>query len=194
MTKNSTLAAAVVAALAFAPAAALADNDHGRGRGKNKDPLSIPIAGMGSLSGERITSGTLKIVGFALDQTGPIPVLNAVGILNATSATHSLINQPVQLPVLPTNSGAAAGRIGIQQLAACSVLALDLGALHLDLLGLVVDLNEVVLDITAQPGAGNLLGNLLCGVLGLLDIPGAIAAITQLVGNLNNLTTLLGTL
>ena len=40
---------------------------------------------------------------------------------------------------------------------------------HLDLLGLNVDLNQVVLNITAVPGAGNLLGNLLCSVAGLLD-------------------------
>jgi hypothetical protein len=41
--------------------------------------------------------------------------------------------------------------------------------LHLDLLGLVVDLNQVVLNITAEQGPGNLLGNLLCAVAGLLD-------------------------
>ena len=52
---------------------------------------------------------------------------------------------------------------------ACDVLNLVLGPLHLDLLGLVVDLNRVVLNIVAQSGAGNLLGNLLCAVAGLLD-------------------------
>jgi hypothetical protein len=30
-------------------------------------------------------------------------------------------------------------------------------------------LNQVVLDITAIPGPGNLLGNLLCAIAGLLD-------------------------
>lgn len=192
--RKTWVAVALLALLG--PAFAFADSDHdrGRGRGNNKDPLTVPIAGQGRISGEMITSGTLKIVGFALDQSGPVPVLNAIGILNAKSATHSLINQPVRLPVLPTDTGGFGGRIGIQQLAACDVLNLVLGTLHLDLLGLVVDLNQVVLDITAVPGAGNLLGNLLCGVLGLLDIPGAIAAVVQLVGNLNTLTTLLGTL
>ena len=52
---------------------------------------------------------------------------------------------------------------------ACDILTLNLGPLHLDLLGLVVDLDEVNLAITAVPGAGNLLGNLLCAVAGLLD-------------------------
>jgi hypothetical protein len=44
-----------------------------------------------------------------------------------------------------------------------------LGPLHLDLLGLVVDLDEVHLNLYAVPGAGNLLGNLLCALVGLLD-------------------------
>jgi hypothetical protein len=51
----------------------------------------------------------------------------------------------------------------------CPILHLDLGPLDLNLLGLRVQLNEVVLDITAIPGPGNLLGNLLCAVAGLLD-------------------------
>jgi hypothetical protein len=50
----------------------------------------------------------------------------------------------------------------------CQVLDLTLGPLHLDLLGLVVDLKQVHLTITAQQGAGNLLGNLLCAVANLL--------------------------
>ncbi|ADJ15732.1 hypothetical protein [Halalkalicoccus jeotgali] len=49
------------------------------------------------------------------------------------------------------------------------VLHLNLDGLFLDLLGLEVDLDEVTLDITAIPGGGNLLGNLLSAVGGLLD-------------------------
>jgi hypothetical protein len=51
----------------------------------------------------------------------------------------------------------------------CPILHLELGPLDLNLLGLRVQLNRVVLDITAIPGPGNLLGNLLCAVAGLLD-------------------------
>ena len=63
----------------------------------------------------------------------------------------------------------------------CEILNLVLGPLHLDLLGLVIDLNQVVLNITAVPGAGNLLGNLLCAVAGLLDGPGPLGAIAGLL-------------
>jgi hypothetical protein len=51
----------------------------------------------------------------------------------------------------------------------CNILHLVLGPLNLNLLGLKVHLNRVVLDITAQSGSGNLLGNLLCAVAHLLD-------------------------
>jgi hypothetical protein len=45
----------------------------------------------------------------------------------------------------------------------CQVVDLVLGPLHLDLLGLVVDLNQVHLQITADPNGG-ILGSLLCSL------------------------------
>lgn len=53
--------------------------------------------------------------------------------------------------------------------ASCTILHLVLGPLDLNLLGLKVHLDKVVLDITAHSGSGNLLGNLLCAVAHLLD-------------------------
>jgi hypothetical protein len=47
--------------------------------------------------------------------------------------------------------------------ATCPVLDLVLGPLHLDLLGLVVDLNQVHLTVTATQGVG-ILGNLFCSL------------------------------
>jgi hypothetical protein len=55
------------------------------------------------------------------------------------------------------------------QAASCNILHLELGPLDLNLLGLAVHLDKVVLDITANSGPGNLLGNLLCAVAHLLD-------------------------
>jgi hypothetical protein len=51
----------------------------------------------------------------------------------------------------------------------CQILHLELGPLDLNLLGLMVHLDKVVLDITAQSGPGNLLGNLLCGLANALN-------------------------
>jgi hypothetical protein len=62
-----------------------------------------------------------------------------------------------------------------------------LGPLHLDVLGLVVDLNQVHLNITAQPGPGNLLGNLLCSVANLLNNNGSGGGLQGLVNLLNRI-------
>lgn len=56
-----------------------------------------------------------------------------------------------------------------QATGSCQILDLTLGPLDLNLLGLMVHLDTVHLNITAQQGPGNLLGNLLCAVAGLLD-------------------------
>jgi hypothetical protein len=45
----------------------------------------------------------------------------------------------------------------------CSIVDLLLGPLHLNLLGLIVDLNQIHLQITADPNGG-ILGSLLCSI------------------------------
>lgn len=70
----------------------------------------------------------------------------------------------------------------------CRILHLDLGPLFLDVLGLQINLSEVVLDITAVSGPGNLLGNLLCSLAHLLDqSPFPLAEILDLLGTINRL-------
>jgi hypothetical protein len=73
--------------------------------------------------------------------------------------------------------------------ASCEILDLDLGPINLDLLGLVVDISPIAIDINAEPGAGNLLGNLLCAVTNLLNGGGPLGA---LAGLLNRILGILG--
>ena len=70
---------------------------------------------------------------------------------------------------------------------ACDILNLVLGPLDLNLLGLEIHLQRVVLDIVAVAGAGNLLGNLLCAVAGLLDGGPLAGLLGQLQGLLNQI-------
>jgi hypothetical protein len=79
----------------------------------------------------------------------------------------------------------------LQATGSCPVLNLVLGPLHLNLLGLVVDLNQVPLHITAQSGPDNLLGNLLCDITNLLNPGGDLGNLSNL---LNQLLGLLGAL
>lgn len=80
----------------------------------------------------------------------------------------------------PAHARTAAAR------ATCDILHLVLAPLDLDLLGLRVHLDRVVLDIVAKSGAGNLLGNLLCAVTGLLDngLSGVLGRLTNLLNQI----------
>jgi len=87
----------------------------------------------------------------------------------------------VPVAVTTPEEAADAGLTTLAAPAGCAILNLDLGPLDLNLLGLQIDLAQVVLDITAVPGAGNLLGNLLCTVAGLLDGVGFLLQIADLL-------------
>jgi hypothetical protein len=87
------------------------------------------------------------------------------------------------IPVKKINGQRVTDARTASRAAACDVLNLVLGPLDLNVLGLEVHLQRVVLDIVAVAGAGQLLGNLLCAVAGLLD-GGPLAG---LLGQLRNL-------
>ncbi len=132
--------------------------------------------------------------------------LVAKGILKGTIARpgkdRHFTKRNVRIPVLRVN-----GRYGVPEPAgaraaafppappagACNVLNLVLGPLDLNILGLQVHLNRVLLNIIAQTGAGQLLGNLLCAVAGLLDPSGpGTGPLTQLQGLLTRILRALG--
>lgn len=112
---------------------------------------------------------------------------NVPGTLSNTELSFA----PIRTPVLGTNfamvsmlSSMMGGTTANVQ-GSCSILLLGLQPIHLDLLGLVLDLSAVTLDLHADPGAGNLLGNLLCAVTHLLDGPAALSAITSTLDRIN---------
>jgi len=125
-------------------------------------------------------------------------VLEATGLLKGTMTDANgtklgTVSQTVTMPVNTgaTTSGAKANATSQQAALACNVLDLVLGPLNLNLLGLVVTLNQVHLNITAVPGAGNLLGNLLCAVAGLLNGGGLSGVLGQIASLLNQILALL---
>jgi len=84
----------------------------------------------------------------------------------------------------PTRRAAVEGSLGhrvVLAQAVCPILGLRLQPTDLNLLGLVVHLDTVAIAIAAEQG--QLLGNLLCAVAGLLDSPPALAAALNQVAN-----------
>jgi hypothetical protein len=112
----------------------------------------------------------------------------ALGTLTGTIAHRTVTRSNVAIPAAVASSTG-----GARDAAAtgCPILHLVLGPLNLNLLGLHVTLNRVVLDITAVPGAGALLGNLLCSVANLLN--GGGLPLPQVTGLLNILQQVLNT-
>ena len=138
------------------------------------DLTDLPVTG--TLPGGTF-SGVLDITELGLVDG----VLQATGTLTGTATVGGVVTEITQaftdipLGLLDADGGA------------CDILQLDLGPLNLDLLGLVVDLSPISLNVDAVPGAGNLLGNLLCAVAGLLDGPGLGNPLSNLLGTINDL-------
>lgn len=118
---------------------------------------NIPVRGTTATGGT--FRGLLDIVSFRVINGQLVAVGDLTGTIK--NATGDIIGNVVDERIrLPLNIGA---------ITSCDILRLKLGPLDLDLLGLQVHLDRIVLDITAQAGPGNLLGNLLCAIAGLLD-------------------------
>jgi hypothetical protein len=114
----------------------------------------------------------------------------ALGTLTGRMGNRHVTAQQVAMPVTMPAASPTPGMTGAA-VVACPVLHLVLGPLNLNLLGLKVTLNQVVLDITAVPGAGNLLGNLLCSVANLLNTQSILGQ--ELTGLLNIVQQLVNT-
>ncbi|MFL5911484.1 MAG: hypothetical protein ACJ768_13025 [Gaiellaceae bacterium] len=140
--------------------------------------LTAPVTGTftDALGGTGTFAGNLTVTRF-VSQNGS---LAATGTLTGTltdsvGTVLGTVSQQITLPAVITQ-------------ATCQILHLELGPLDLNLLGLRVHLDKVVLDITAQQGPGNLLGNLLCAIAHLLDH----GSLTGLLNVLNQILALLG--
>jgi hypothetical protein len=160
-------------------------------RNKATGNLVLPIAG--TVDGVAGTlSGTLSISRFGRsgNQLLAVGTLSAT-VSDATGAIQRTIVTPLAVPVTASAVQAQPSASAVAIAATCPILHLELGPLDLDLLGLVVHLDRVVLDITAESGSGNLLGNLLCAVAGLLDPQGPL---NQIVNVLNQLLDALANL
>src|SRR5215218_10418900 len=115
--------------------------------------------------------------------------LYSVGTVKGKLGSKRVSKDNVRLPAAVGNAsgGARASQLPLPPLPPgnpCSVLALNLGPINLNLLGLVVRTNEIQLRIDAVQGPGNLLGNLLCAITGILNPTGALDQVTGAISNL----------
>ena len=165
----------VLVALAAMFALAIGGATTADAKPRQATPTAIPISGSDA---DQSFTGLLDVTRFSASNGALSAIGTVTGtVTNTITGVATPVTQAVTVPVqLDPSSGT------------CQILHLVLGPLDLDLLGLVIHLDQVVLDITAQSGPGNLLGNLLCAVAGLLDGPtGVNAIVTQIAALLNQL-------
>jgi hypothetical protein len=121
------------------------------------------ISGSGNLLGN-------LLCGIAGSLNGGVPlgtILSGLSAGDLTTLTNGLATLLNGVLAEVTSSSQAAG-------AACNILNLSLGPVNLNLLGLNVHLDNcangpVTVTVTANPGPGQLLGNLLCDLGNLLN-------------------------
>jgi len=181
--KSSLVIALLAVALSAVVAVAAPSADAKKKTGSVSTPAAgtttsgLPVTGTFNITSFKNVDGAITAIGtFTGSVDGGAPVTT-----RATSVVQAANGKPLAGgTAAPAAAAAAAG--------SCSILDLTLGPLHLDLLGLVVDLNQVHLQITAEQGSGNLLGNLLCAVAGLLDNTGTggLSGLLQSITNLLN--------
>ena len=130
---------------------------------------NVPVTG--STAGGDAFRGTVDIVNFRTRNGHILAIGNVTGRL--VRADGSLIGRVTdvraRMPLTLSDGTNVHTSLSPNATGTCDILHLRVGAIDLNLLGLVVHLDPIRLDITAQAGPGNLLGNLLCAVSGLLD-------------------------
>lgn len=168
-----------------------------RAGSRTTGPCSCPC------SDGRSVSGTFTPKSFKLNKAGALVSRGTVDMVirgvGKTVRTSTVATAPVKkingTSATPTAAKSASSPAAAPAAAlapgACDILSLVLGPLDLDLLGLQVHLDKVVLNIIAQSGAGNLLGNLLCAVAGLLDGTPLTGLLGQLAALLNSILAIL---
>jgi len=188
MNRTAT-ALTLAAAIAFAPMM----TPLVQAKPKDATGVDIPVAGVvsGALQTGARFAGTFTLQRFVNDN-GTLVAVGTIAGSVTDPVTNNVVRTGLQTVAIPVTAsqGTDPALAAITAAAVCPILHLDLGPLTLNLLGLQVDLSRVVLDITAIPGAGNLLGNLLCAVAGLLDpasTTGLAALLNQILGILSGL-------
>jgi hypothetical protein len=117
-------------------------------------------------------TGTVTITSFATNAAGDLLASGSIAGTLANGLTGTVGGAFTNLLVTPANQR-------------CSILNLDLGPIFLNLLGLELVTSPISVDLTAVAGPGNLLGNLLCAVVHLLDQNPLGAAVTNLLNQIN---------
>ena len=166
-----------------------------------REALVLPLTGAGS--GGVTFSGTVAVQRFAVQRDGGVVTIVAIGAVRGSLSgpagpIGTSIYLPVAFPVRVGNGLTArsergfihpasmsapehGARVILAQATTCGVLHLDLGAINLNLLGVVVTTTPVTIDINGDTGGP--LGNLVCTILSTVNnVVGLVGLLNSLLG------------
>ncbi len=185
MMRRSHLRASIPIALLLLATAATA--------APNKDPPALQVPIVGTASSGAAFAGTLSILRFEARANQEV----AIGIVRGTVAAGTAVVGEVALPVQVTAASQAAPassssalvaqpQVAPQQTATCTALNLNLGAVNLNVLGLLVTTQPIAIDLSGDSSAP--VGNLVCTALDLLNnVVGLVGILNQILGALTGL-------
>jgi hypothetical protein len=169
-------------------------------------PLALPITG--TVSGGANFVGTINIRNFAVQQGVTVAVAAISGAIVDASGVQARTGLRANA-VFPVSVSAAAGVSGaafrpfnrsrafaapgfvLASQACGSAAHVEIGASNVNLMGVDVMMNPIVLDVGAD--SGGLIGSLVCQILGLLGNPTMVTSLlNQLLAQLVGLTGGLG--
>lgn len=171
------LVATMLLAFAIVPAASAAPAAPAHTTARPTVTMSGPIAP---------TAATYNGVAGTFAGTAQVTHIDAVGKQLVASGVVQGMFTSADGKVTQTFTNLPFSGVPLDPPASCTILNLTLGPIFLNLLGLVVQTNTIHLTITAVPGPGNLLGNLLCAVANLLNGTGTGGGLSTAIQNLLN--------
>src|SRR6266446_6490433 len=176
MTKQGALRVAIPVALVLFARAGLADQSDKQGKSGS---LQLPVT---SAAGN--FTGTFSVNRFEVRNNAVF----AIGIMRGVVAgAGSVLVGEVAAPVTvgAASAPAAASNAAVAQ-ATCQVLHLDIGAVNLNLEGLMVATQPISIDLSGDSAAP--LGNLVCTIQSTLNnVVGLVGLLNQLLGVLTGL-------
>jgi hypothetical protein len=129
-------------------------------------PLTKVVKMTGTAKGGKKFTGTYTITRF----TSSGSKVYAVGTLKGKLKGRTVKKSNVRIPAtLARHTTAGAAQAPNPTPGACQILDLVLQPIDLNLLGLHLATSRIEVLLEAVPGAGALLGNLLCAITGILD-------------------------
>lgn len=192
MMRRSHLRASIpIAVLLLATAATAAPN---------KDPPALQVPIVGSASSGAAFAGTLSILRFEAraNQVVAIGIVRGTvaagtALVGAGTAVVGEVALPVQVtaasqaaPASSSSALVAQPQVAPQQTATCTALNLNLGAVNLNVLGLLVTTQPIAIDLSGDSSAP--VGNLVCTALDLLNnVVGLVGILNQILGALTGL-------